>query len=96
MRNGLACIVVMMSGALHVPALAETPDHDRRLAQAAAEILAARMGELRGGLGLREEPVIVAPPPPRAGGRAPAPRPGEWRDGLAIAVEGARAGLPEI
>lgn len=75
--------------------------YDRKLAQAAAEIVAGRMGPLRGGFAVDEEPVLFAPPPPQTMRRPArtelsAPVPGEWRDGLAIAVEKKSGVSPEL
>lgn len=69
--------------------------YDRKLDEAAAGIAAAKMGSLRGGFAPDERPVLVdaAPEPPRA---LPAPAPGEWRDGLAIAVERPSNVSPEL
>ncbi len=81
--------------------------YDRKLDEAAAGIVAARMGALRNGFAVDERPVLVRPEPSvprvshRAGGsKAPsvrsAPAPGEWRDGLAIAVERRSKASPEL
>ena len=75
--------------------------YDRKLAQAAAEIVAERMGPLRGGFSVDEEPALLALTPPQAVRRPvkaqlPPPAPGEWRDGLAIAVEKKSVASPEL
>ena len=67
--------------------------HDTRIDEAAAEIVAARMGPLRGGFGTNEQPMLNIVQPGEISGRQSAqvpptrPAPGEWRNGLAIAVE---------
>lgn len=78
----------------------EAPAYDRRIDEAAAAIVAARMGELRGGLGLAERPVFVeprrvaAPTPIEA---VPPPEPADpWNDGLAIAVDPPGGRLPGL
>lgn len=75
--------------------------YDRRLDRAAAEIVAARIGQLRGGfapgaspvLSLTQEEAAPAPEPRQA---VPELRPGMWRDGLAIAVERKSRVSPEL
>jgi len=66
--------------------------YDRKLAEAAAEIVAARMGPLRGAFAINEQPALYVPQPQEARHPLPEPAPkppvpGEWRNGLAIAVE---------
>lgn len=65
--------------------------YDRKLAEAAAEIVAARMGPLRGAFAANERPALYVPQPQEVRPvKQPAPKPpvpGEWRNGLAIAVE---------
>lgn len=81
--------------------------YDRKLDEAAAGIVAARMGALRTGFAADERPALVNPTPQPArvshrasGSKAPsvrpAPAPGEWRDGLAIAVERRSKASPEL
>jgi hypothetical protein len=71
--------------------------YDRKLDRAAAEIAAAKMGSLRGGFEPGERPALFVPPPAPETRRAPPPpRPGEWRDGLAIAVERGSKVSPEL
>lgn len=84
----------------------EPQSYDRRLAQAAAEIVAARIGDLRGGFGTQEAPVLSMSPDKPApdklavaspAAHAPAlPPPGVWRNGLAIAVERKSGVSPEL
>lgn len=82
----LAVIVMAgTAGAVDLPAV----QHDQRVEQAAAAIVARRMGDLRGGLdlGFRAE----ASQPARAARHSQRikrqPRAGVWRDGLAVAIE---------
>ncbi len=72
--------------------------YDRKLDEAAAGIVAARMGALRTGFAPDERPVLVdvAPEVAPASKALPAPQPGEWRDGLAIAVERRSDVSPEL
>ena len=71
--------------------------YDRKLDEAAAEIAAAKMGSLRGGFAPGERPVVFVPPPaPQAQAATPAPLPGVWHDGLAIAVERRSNVSPEL
>lgn len=73
--------------------------YDRKLDEAAAQIAAAKMGSLRGGFAPDERPLLLKPAPrPRreTAVRPAAPAPGEWRDGLAIAVERRSAVSPEL
>ena len=75
--------------------------YDRKLAQAAAEIVAERMGPLRGGFSVDEKPALLTPMPAQTVRRPvrtelPPPAPGEWRDGLAIAVEKKSVASPEL
>lgn len=90
-------LTVLAAGLLAGGAMA-AERYDRRLDAAAAEIAAARMGPLRGGFAPDERPALVVPAavppqPPRAE-RPPAP--GEWRGGLAIAVERKTDVSPEL
>lgn len=71
--------------------------YDRKLAEAAAGIAAARMGALRGGFQPGERPALFKPadkeqPPPTPQAAAP----GVWHDGLAIAVERKTNVSPEL
>ena len=75
--------------------------YDRKLAQAAAEIVAERMGPLRGGFSVDEKPALLVLTPAQTVRRPvrtepPPPAPGEWRDGLAIAVEKKSVASPEL
>lgn len=69
--------------ALNDAALA-MPMHDRRLDEAAARIVATKMGEIRGAFDLGRRPELVAPierpQPVRSGAIV-----GTWNNGLAIA-----------
>ena len=78
------------------PAVADER-YDRTLAEAAAGIVAARMdGKLRGGFGQDAEPLLQAPAETSPPQPAKPPRPGIWRDGLAIAVERKSSVSPEL
>jgi hypothetical protein len=57
---------------------------DRSIDAAAAKIVAARIGDIRGGFAPGDEPVFVTLPAPQATAALPA-RPGVWVDGLALA-----------
>ena len=77
--------------------------YDRKLDEAAAQIAAAKMGALRGGFAPDERPLLLDPAPaPRRDRPAkapvarPDPAPGEWRDGLAIAIERKSSVSPEL
>ena len=64
--------------------------HDRRLEQAAADIVASKIGEIRGGFGHNEKPEFVAgdrlnPDAPAVAFPRTATRDGFWKDGLAPA-----------
>lgn len=103
MRIYIISAAVLASTALLLVGAGNAADarYDRKLAQAAAEIVAGRMGPLRGGFAVDEEPVLFAPPPPQTMRRPArtelsAPVPGEWRDGLAIAVEKKSGVSPEL
>lgn len=87
----LAAFAMAMSGAA---ANASDAVFDARLARAAGEIVAAKMGPLRGGL-QPGELVLVRPREttrPRPQGR----QPGVWENGLAIAVERKPRASPEL
>lgn len=93
----LALAVMAMAGTVLT---ADAPEirHDQRLERAAAGIVAARMGDLRGGLEIgfraetRDHPQPVQRPRP-----APAERRiGVWQDGLAIAIEKKTTVSPEL
>lgn len=73
--------------------------HDRRLAEAAARIVAERMGPLRGSIDIGRRAILQAGSLQAGaadGAAVPGLRPGEWRDGLAIAVEERRAVSPDL
>ena len=98
----IALLAALAAVALAGGAPAADERYDRRLAQAAAEIVAARMGPLRGGFAPGETPVLLAPAGTvdtgaRSEVRTP-PRqpPGAWQDGLAIAVERKPSGSPDL
>jgi hypothetical protein len=86
MRTILVCGVAVSTLAL--PAMAERP-YDRNLEKAAMEIVASRMGEIRGGFSYAQVPQLVAerdlPLPARQ--EMPAPDVADGDDGLAPAVE---------
>lgn len=95
---GLASALIFLVGTANA---ADARRYDRKLAEAAAEIVAARMGPLRGGFSVDEEPILLVPRPSQAVRRPaeiglPPPRPGEWRGGLAIAVEKNSIVSPEL
>lgn len=95
---GLALALIFLASKANA---ADARRYDRKLAEAAAEIVAARMGTLRGGFSADEQPVLLVPRPSEAARRPavtglPPPRPGEWRGGLAIAVEKNSAVSPEL
>lgn len=74
------------------------PGYDVRLADAAARIVAENIGPLEVIL-RRGEPRRLfdnAPRSPAAAHRAAAPRPGQWRRGLALAVDARRTVSPEL
>lgn len=94
---GLALPMPMLTATLN----AADAGYDRRLAQAAAEIVAARMGPLRGSFSVDEKPILFVPPPseairPPVRAELDPPAPGEWRNGLAIAVEKKSVVSPEL
>lgn len=71
--------------------------YDRRLAAAAAGIVAARMdAPLRGGFGVSEKPVLFVPADRPRAERERIRRPGVWENGLAIAVERKSQVSPEL
>ena len=62
--------------------------YDEKLAQAAADIVASRMGSLRGGFDVNDRVDLAIPTSQQEAPRgASQPAAGVWRDGLAIAVE---------
>ena len=73
--------------------------YDTRLATAAAQIAAERVGELRGSFTANDDVEFVAttekPAQPPVAPRV-RPRPGQWVNGLAIAVEPKRTVSPEL
>lgn len=83
MRTILVCGVAVVAVAL--PAMAERP-YDRNLEKAVMEIVASRMGDIRGGFSYAQVPQLVAVQ------NLPLPAPQEihapdGNDGLAPAVE---------
>lgn len=95
----MLALAAMAAAAAGAAALADER-YDRRIDQAAAEIAAARMGSIRGGFGVDEEPVMLktgetAPPPRAAPVQLPKP-PSVWEDGLARAVERKPAASPDL
>lgn len=87
----------LVGGAL---AAEEPRPYDRRLAQAAAEIVASRIGGLRGGFDMQDTPDLsawrAALPKSSSAHRSALPPPGVWRNGLAIAVERKSPVSPEL
>lgn len=79
------------AGAL--PAGATEAGYDRALEKAAAGIVAARIGDLRGGLAFAEQPSFVrsAPPTPRTTQAPRRPAEEAVADGLVPAVERPRS-----
>lgn len=103
MRIYVISAAVLVSTALSLIGTGNAADarYDHKLAQAAAKIVAARMGPLRGGFSVDEKPALFVPQlaetvrrPVKA--EPPAPVPGEWRNGLAIAVEKKSVASPEL
>lgn len=96
MRRQVAAILA--AACLAGSAEASDNRHDEKLARAAAEIVAARMGELRGGLEIGTRPVLVAPMPslPRPSIAPKAPNDNVWDRGLAIAVERKSSASPDL
>jgi hypothetical protein len=87
----LAALAMAMNGAA---ANASDAVFDTRLARAASEIVAAKMGPLRGGLQPGE--LVLVQPSETARAR-PKRRPhGVWENGLAIAVERKPRASPEL
>jgi hypothetical protein len=77
-------------GLLTTSALAETR-YDRNIDQAAAKIVAGKIGDIRGGFSYDAKPVFVttieaAKADPMSTHSIPV-RAGQWKDGLAPAVE---------
>jgi hypothetical protein len=80
-----------LSAAIAAPAMAETR-YDRNLEKAAMDIVAGKMGGIRGGFSYKQRPQFVIVPDAVATPAAPAERPGrqasgDRNDGLAPAVE---------
>ena len=96
MRRQVAAILV--AAFLAGSAKASDNRHDERLARAAAEIAASRMGELRGGLDIGARPILVEPMAnlPRPSAQLKAPRDNVWDRGLAIAVERKSSASPDL
>ena len=75
-------ILVAALGLAALPAVAlGQPDYDRNLEQAVMAIVAAKIGELRGGFDIGQEPAFVSAVTDEAA------QPGEWRRGLALASD---------
>jgi hypothetical protein len=79
-------LAAILLAAIQGPALAEQP-YDRSIEAAAIRIVAAKMGDLRGGFALDKKPVFVRPidrsrPTHLSAGQ------GEWRHGMALATQG--------
>ncbi|MDP3896430.1 MAG: hypothetical protein Q8Q62_07115 [Mesorhizobium sp.] len=70
---------------LTVPAIAEG-QYDRSIEEAAIRIVAAKMGDIRGGFSVDQRPVFVSAIDRSAPTRLSARR-GEWQDGLALASD---------
>ena len=58
------------------------PDYDRNIEQAVMAIVAVKIGELRGGFAIGQKPAFVS-----VTAEESAMRPGEWRQGLALAAD---------
>ncbi len=86
--------MLMLAVAMAGSVMAADVRHDERLERAAADIVAERMGTLRGGLefGFRAHSIDQ----PRAPRHPTERRPGVWQDGLAIAIEKKSAASPEL
>lgn len=80
------------------------PDHDPRIAEAAARIVAENIGPLRTSLLSGDKARLFDRPAQSAGvgmarnrrQESGKPRPGEWRRGLALAVEAPLKASPEL
>jgi len=59
--------------------------YDRTLEEAAIRIVAAKIGDIRGGFAIDQQPVFVQPIEKAFVSSA---MPGEWRDGIALAAGG--------
>ena len=80
-----------LMGLLTVPARADT-QYDRKFEQAAIEIVAGKIGDIRGGFAFDVQPITMIPQDQMSTGSIPERNaslsPSDaWRDGLAPAVE---------
>jgi len=84
------CIGLAAIGLLTTSAVAETP-YDRKLEQAAIDIVVGKIGEIRGGFAFDAKPFLVVTPDSASSG--PVDMRGAysvldpWQDGLAPAIE---------
>jgi hypothetical protein len=78
-------LAAILLAAIQGPALAEQP-YDRSIEAAAIRIVAAKMGDLRGGFALDKKPVFVRPIDRSRPTHLSAQ--GEWRHGMARATQG--------
>jgi hypothetical protein len=83
--------VVALSAAVAAPARAETA-YDRNLEKAVRDIVAGKIGDIRGGFSYKQVPQLVVLPETASTASAPAEPPrrqasGDRNDGLAPAVE---------
>lgn len=92
----LAAAAVLAAVMLAHGAAAAEERYDRRLDEAAARIIAARMGPLREGFAPDERPALSVAPARSGRQRTASPAPGQWHDGLAIAVERRPTASPEL
>jgi len=87
MGKALACVA--MAVAFATASEAAEPRYDHKLEKAAAQIVAARMGDIRGGFSFREKPQFVAAHEPSTHSLARASSDPVKDDSLVPAVEGA-------
>jgi hypothetical protein len=82
----ITTFAALLLAALPGRASADQP-YDRSIEAAAIRIVAAKMGDLRGGFAQDQRPAFVAPIDRSRPTHLSAPR-GEWRDGMALATQG--------
>ncbi len=77
-------LAALLLAAIQGQALADQP-YDRSIEAAAVRIVAAKMGDIRGGFALDHKPAFVQPID-RSQPTHLSARRGEWRDGMALAA----------
>lgn len=92
----IAALAMLAAGMLAGGTAMADERYDRKLEEAAAGIVAAKMGSLRGGFAPGEAPALLVAQPTEPAKAAPALAPGEWRNGLAVAVERKSGASPEL